>query len=466
MNSALFGPETYSARRARLREQVGSGLVLLAGNRDSPMNYRDNVYPFRQDSSFLYYFGLARPGLAALIDADDGVDTLFGDDQTLDQIVWTGPLPTVRESAAAVGVTATASANEIGDALTAALRAGREVHFLPPYRATAAWELSQLLDISPTALRDRASTRLIDAIFAQRSVKTDDEVAEIERALEVSHAMHTQAMRLTCPGRSEEHLAGVIEGIALARGRRLSFPLIFTARGEILHNYAADRVLKEGEVVIHDSGADSPRGYASDITRTLPVGGRFSPRQAELYGIVLDAQSRAIEAIAPGVEFREVHRTACRVLFDGLAALGVMRGDPDEAVAAGAHAIVFQCGLGHLLGLDVHDMEALGEDRIGYGPRMARSDQFGTCFLRLARALEPGFVVTVEPGLYFNPLLIDRWRAEKRHEEFIDYTALDAYRDARGYRIEDDVLVTADGARVLGKPLPKAIGDVEAAMCA
>jgi Xaa-Pro aminopeptidase len=463
----MFAPATYRQRRlalaTRLQADGARGLVLLPGHHDSPINYADNAYPFRQDSNVLYYSGLAQPGIALLIDLDDGgATTLVADDADLDHQVWTGPLPTAAERAAQAGIEATLPRAALAPFIDSARRQGRPLHLLPAARAESTLELAALLACTPAELQARVSAPLRSAVIAQRAVKAPEEVAQIEDALAVTREMHLLALRSTRPGVLEQQVVGAMEGLALARGLRMAYSPIFSSRGEILHNHAHGVTLRGGELVVNDSGAESALGYASDITRTIPVGGRFDGLRAELYELVLQAQLGAIETMRPGVPYAQVHHAACRTLAAGLVGLGLMRGDADEAVAAGAHALFMPHGLGHLLGLDVHDMEGLGEDHVGYGEGFTRDTRFGFKSLRLARPLQAGWVVTVEPGLYFNPLLTARWRADGLHAAFIDYDAVAAAGPLGGIRIEDDVLVTADGARVLGPAIPKARREVEA----
>lgn len=458
----MFDPDIYVNRRARLKDRMDTGLLVFLGNEAAPMNYAANLHRFWQDSSFLYYWGLDTPGLTAIIDLDEGREVLFGHDPTIDDIVWTGPLPALEERAARVGVQAHQPQEAVDEAVRAAIRQGREVHFLPPYRADHRLKLARWLDVEPGAVDEAASAALVEAVVDQRSVKSGEEVAEIEKALEITHAMHTLAMRLTAPGVTEQEVAGRMEGEALAHGGRLAYRTTFSVHGEVLHNHNPRHTMQSGDLALCDAGAAAPSRYASDITRTTPVSGRFTERQRAIYEIVLAAQEAALKAVHPGVAFREIHLQAARDMTDGMKALGFMKGDVDEAVAAGAHALFFPHGLGHLIGLDVHDMEALGEDVVGYGDEATRSDQFGLRNLRLARTLEPGSVLTVEPGIYFIPALIDRWKAEGRHAHFIRYEQFEQYKDFGGIRIEDDVLVTEAGRRVLGRPIPKAIEDVEA----
>ncbi|MDT8437062.1 MAG: aminopeptidase P family protein, partial [Gemmatimonadota bacterium] len=452
----MFPAETYAARRRVLAERIGDGLIVLVGLDLEPMNYADNPYPFWQDRSFLYYFGLDEPGLVGVLDAATGRATLFGHEPTLEEVVWMGPQPSLAERAERIGVPAWAPAGRFAEWIGERQREGAKLHFLPAFRASTRQKIAAWLGQAPGEVDGLVSRRLVEAVVAQRAVKSDEEVREIEAAMRITRAMHLEAMRVARPGVAEWEVAGAVEGAALRLGGRLSFPVIFSRRGEILHNHHYGNTLAAGDLVVHDSGGAAPSGYAGDITRTLPVGGRFDGRQRDVYRIVLEAETRAIEEVGPSVRYLDVHRFACRILAEGLAGLGLMRGDPAEAVEAGAHALFMPHGLGHMMGLDVHDMEGLDEDLVGYGDEMERSDQFGTKSLRLARTLEPGFVLTVEPGIYFIPPLIDRWRAEGRHAAFLDYDAIGAWKDFGGVRIEDDVLVTPDGRRVLGEPIPKA----------
>jgi Xaa-Pro aminopeptidase len=467
---SMFPAGTYQARRAallaRLRDAGARGLVLLPGHVDSPMNYRDNAYDFRQDSSFLYFCGLQQPELALVLDIDDGGAMLFGDDIGIDHLVWTGPLPSVAERAGQSGLAATATSAQLAETLASARAGGRPVHFLKAFRGETRIALGAWLDLPDAQLDTAASRPLTLAVIALRAVKSTAEIAEIENALHVTHDMHLLAMRLSRPGTVEQEIVGAMEGLALAHGRRLAYPSIFTSRGEILHNHDHSVRLKGGELIVNDTGANSPVGYASDITRTIPVGGRFGGLQGELYDLVLEAQRQAIAAVAPGVPYRDIHELACRVMVEGMIALGFMRGDPAEAVQAGAHAIFFQCGTGHMMGLDVHDMEGLGENDVGYGDGYARSTLFGHKSLRLARPLQAGFVVTIEPGVYINRWLTARWQAEGRHASFIDYAMFDKHAAFGGIRIEDDILVTADGRRELGPHIARSRADVEAACAA
>jgi Xaa-Pro aminopeptidase len=438
-----------------------SGLLLMPGNHESPMNYADNCFPFRQDSTFLYYFGLSQPSLAAVVDADTGAATVFGDELSIDHIVWMGDLPTLAERAEAVGVVHTRPLAALEEVVGEAMSAGRDVHFLPPYRADTRLELSRLLGFPQGEAGDRASVNFVQAVVEQRSVKSPEEVEEIERAVEISVAMHEAAMRMARPGMGEVEIAAEVERVARAAGGRTSFPVIATIRGEVLHNHHYPNTLSEGDLFLLDCGAETEMGYAGDLSSTFPVSPAFSERQRTIYELQLEAQNAAVAALAPGTPYRDVHFTASRVLFDGLKELGIFKGDTDEALAAGAHAMVLPCGTGHMMGLDVHDLENLGEVHVGYG-RRAKSEQFGLKSLRLARPLEPGFVVTVEPGIYFIPQLMDLWRSRGHLTDFIDYDELDRWRDFGGVRNEEDFLITEDGARRLGPHKPQTVEEIEA----
>jgi Xaa-Pro aminopeptidase len=473
----MFSADVYIERRKRLRTDVQAGLILFLGNEESPMNYVDNQYPFRQDSSFLYFFGLDCPGLTAVIDVDQGTECMFGDDLTVDDIVWTGPQPTLKEKCRKTGISETDGLDKLPDVLKKAVKQGRKIHFLPQYRAENVLKIQQLMEISPSAitgpcrghpaLESRArcprhvSESLIRAVVAQRSIKSEQEIEQIEAALDISYEMQTLAMRMSKPGVYERQVASAMEAVVLSRGSALSFPTIFSIHGETLHNHHYDNQMQVGDMAVNDSGAESALHYASDITRTVPISGKFSQRQKEIYTIVLNAQEKAIEAVKPCVEFRDIHLLACKVIASGLKDLGLMKGDIEQAVRAGAHTLFFQCGLGHMLGLDVHDMEGLGEEYVGYTDSIKRNPEFGFKSLRLAKALEPGFVITVEPGIYFIPELIDRWKTSQKNSQYINYDLVEAYRDFGGIRIEDDVLVTQIGHRILGRKIPKTISEVE-----
>jgi Xaa-Pro aminopeptidase len=459
----MFDRDTYRARRDGLRRALGSGIALFLGNEESPMNYADNTYRFRQDSSFLYYFGLDTAGLAAILDLDEGTETLYGPEPTVEDFVWTGPLPSLKERAARAGVERVMPPARLDEDLKRIRQAGREVHFLPPYRPENKLKLLAWLGVLPDRASVEASVPFIRAVVEQRSVKSPEEVAEIEKAVDISVDMHLTALRMARPGVTEARIAAAVHQVARAAGGDLSFPIIATVHGEVLHQHAQTETLKSGGMFLLDAGAETALHYSGDLSTTMPVDGRFSERQKDVYRIALAAHEKAKSALKPGVPHLDVHLAACRTIAEGLKGLGLMKGDIDEAVRRGAHALFFPCGEGHMMGLDVHDMEDLGEVHVGYEGR-PKSTQFGLKSLRLARPLQPGFVVTVEPGIYFIPQLIDQWRAEDRFPEYIAYDRVEAYKDFGGLRNEEDVLITADGHRVLGRQKPLTIEQVESAM--
>jgi len=457
----MFESSVYIQRRAQLKKDIGSGLILFPGNVESPMNYPANVFRFRQDSSFLYFWGLDEPGLSAVIDLDEDKEIIFGNDVSMEDIIWTGPVPTIKEKSSAVGITETYPVSKLSEMLKTAVSKGKKVHFLPQYRGENVLTLSGLLSLNSGEVNTNASENLIKTVVAQRSFKSPEEIEQIEQALNISYNMHTAAMRMTKPGIYERQVAGIIEGIALSEGCGTSFPVIFSIRGEILHNPYHENLMNDGDIVINDSGGESLLHYASDITRTIPVSGKFTEKQKAIYETVLNAQITAIEAMKPGIKFRDVHMLAVKTIAQGLKDIGLMTGDVDEAVSEGAHAMFMPHGLGHMMGLDVHDMENLGENYVGYDETVERSTQFGTAYLRMAKELKPGYVMTVEPGIYFMPDLIDQWKTVGKFTDFINYDKVEEFRKAGGIRIEDDVLVTETGHRVLGKPIPKTVTDVE-----
>jgi Xaa-Pro aminopeptidase len=438
-----------------------SGLALFPANNESPVNYPDNTYHYRQDSSFLYFFGLDQPGLTGVIDFDSGEDYLFGDDLSLDDIIWMGYLPSIQSLGEKVGISHVRPGSALAGYLEEALKKGRDIHYLPPYREDTMLEIAGMTHQTREEIKDGASLSLIKGVIALRSVKEPLEVEEISKAVDITYEMHTAVMKYARPGIYERELAGRIEGIALSHGSMTAFPIILSMDGQTLHNHYHGNILEEGRLIVTDAGAETVNHYAGDITRTIPVRGKFSLRHKEVYEIVLEAEVSSIDKIRPGTPYRDIHLDAARIIASGLTDLGLMKGDVEEAVAAGAHALFFPHGLGHMLGLDVHDMEGLGEDLVGYNERIKRSKQFGKAYLRLGKELEAGFVITVEPGIYFIPALIDKWKTEGRFMEFINYEKVESYKDFGGIRIEDDVLVTDIGSRVLGKPIPKTLREVE-----
>jgi len=457
----MFPPEIYTERRKKLRSELSTGIALFLGNTDVAFNYPSNQYTFRQDSNFSYFFGLDHPDLAGLIDMDEGKDIIFGNDVDIDDIIWMGKQPTITEQAARAGVSLSFPLKDLAECIGLAVAKGRRIHFVPTYRAETRVQLAGLLKTDHLKVHDQVSEELIRAIVKLRMIKDELEVKEIEKMVNVAYIMHTTAMKMAKPGVVEQQIAGTIEGIALTNAGPVSFPVILTVNGQTLHNHNHGNVLSEGRMMVIDAGCENDMHYASDITRTVPVGGKFSARQKEIYEVVLKANMKAIEAVKPGVPFKDIHLLAATEIAKGLTALGLMQGDPDEAVAKGAHTLFFPHGLGHPMGLDVHDLEGMGENYVGYDNEVQRSKEFGLAFLRFGRKLQPGFVMTIEPGIYFIPELIGIWKSENKNAGFINYEKVMTYLDFGGIRIEDDVLVTADGVRVLGRPIPKTVEEIE-----
>ncbi len=460
----MFASEIYINRRNALRQEMKSGILLFPGNTEAAYNYPANTYPFRQDSNFSYFFGLDHPDFFAVMDLDSGKEYIFGNDFDIDDIIWMGPQPSTAELAAKVGIANTAPLKALNELVEAARAAGRQIHYTPPYRGETILQVSELLNIAPKQVKMDASLELIHAIVKLRSVKSALEIAEMEKAIETSYKMYQAALKMAKPGVVEQEIAGVMEGISISAGRPVSFPTILSINGQTLHNHSHKNTLKAGDLLLIDSGSETPLLYASDFTRAFPVGGKFSQKQKEIYEIVLNANLNALAATKPDVFYMDCHLIACETIAQGLKDLGLMKGDVKEAVAAGAHALFLPHGLGHMIGLDVHDMENLGQIYVGYDHEIQPSTQFGTAYLRMARRLKPGFTVTNEPGIYFIPELIDLWKAENKFAEFINYQKVEEYRTFGGIRIEDDVLVTENGSRIMGKPIPKTVKEIEDVM--
>jgi Xaa-Pro aminopeptidase len=455
----LFAPTVYQKRRVALQDKIQHGFALFLSNEEASMNYPSNTYKYRQDSTFLYFFGLSIPGVAAIIDFDQKRTILFGDDFEIGDIIWMGDQPKMSELAAQIGVTEVMPYS----ALTAYIadNKDRKLHFTPPYRGEKMIALSKLTTIPVVEVVKNASVELIKAVIALRELKSEEEILEIEKACAIGYEMFTTVMRKCKAGVPEGELAGLAEGIALGKGNGVSFPVILSQHGETLHNHNHNLTLENGRILLVDMGAENHMNYCSDNTRALPVSGEFTPKQAEIYEIVYQANMQAIAACRPGIYNKEIHKLAVTIITEGLQKAGLMKGDVEKSVEAGAHALFMPHGLGHQLGLDVHDMEDLGENYIGYDETIERSTIFGWRSLRMAKKLVPGHVITVEPGIYFIPHLIDIWKSEGKFAEFLNFEKIEEYKTFGGIRIEDDVFITETGYRVLGKPIPKSIAELK-----
>ncbi len=460
----MFNKEVYVARRQKLMQKVSDGLILILGNSDAAMNYPANTYHFRQDSNFLYFFGLNHQNYAGVLDAESGAEMLFGDDVDIDDVIWMGPQPSLKEKSTKIGVAETYKFSALKELITDAISKDRKIHFLPPYRAENVLLLEKLTGINHLKVKASASVELIKAVVSLREIKDEFEIAELEKAAAIGYEMHTTSMRMAKEGIVESQIAGRIEGIALSHDGKVSFPVILSVHGETLHNHNHGNTLTNGRMLLTDAGAETPMGYASDFTRTFPVSGKFTQKQREIYEIVLEANNKATAAIKPGVKYQDIHLLAAKVIATGLIKLGLMKGDADAAVKNGAHAMFFPHGLGHMMGLDVHDMEDLGENYVGYDEETQRIDQFGTAYLRLGKRLKEGFVITNEPGIYFIPALIDKWYNEGINHDYINFDKVNEYRDFGGIRLEDDILVTKDGSRLIGKRIPITVDEIEKIM--
>ena len=465
----MFDTATYIRRRNELKKLVKEGIILLFGNNESPANFPNNgYYPFRQDSSFLYYFGLQRDGLVGVIDIDNDRDILIGNDIDIEDIVWYGSVESMDEMRQRCGAHETMPMKALKTICNEALGKHRKIHFLPPYRHDIKILIFDLLGIHPSQQKDAAGMDLIKAVVKMRSTKEEQEIEELERAAVIGYKMHTTAMRLTKPGVTEKFVSGQVDGIAHSYGSMVSFPTIYTQHGEILHGAPSMNILEEGRLVLCDAGAETINNYCSDNTRTIPVNGKFTQQQLEIYSIVEACHDHALKIAKPGMKYADVHFAVCRLMFDRLKELGLAKGDTEEAVKAGAHAIFLPHGLGHMMGMDVHDMENLDQINVGFDEEIRPNlEQFGTNCLRMGRRLEAGFVVTDEPGIYFIPALIDAWKAKGHCKNFLNFDKLEAYKDFGGIRIEDDLLITKDGCRFIGKDrIPYHPKDIEAFMAA
>lgn len=458
----MFSKEEYINRRIALARRFNKGLLLFMGNSESPMNYADNTYHFRQDSTFLYYFGINSPNLAVIFDTHTGKTTLFGDEMSIDDIVWMGRQKTLLEKATEVGLDTVLPSGDLAERILSAMQTKLQIHYLPPYRAENKIILAQLFSLPVAQVVEKASVEFIKAVVAQRSIKSPSEIHEIHTAVSTSVDMQMKAMQMAKPGMKESKIAAALQEMALSAGGNIAYPVILTVNGHILHNHYHGNTLKEGDLVLNDSGAESAMGYAGDLTRTFPAGKTFSAQQKEMYSIVLNSYHSAVKLLKPGIRYLDVHFEACLQLAEGLKSLGLMKGDMKEAVQQGAHALFFQCGTGHMMGLDVHDMEDLGEQYVGYSDELLKNtSQFGLKSLRLGKELQTGYVLTVEPGLYFIPELIDQWKEKQHLSSFINYDIVEKYKSFGGIRVEDDFVISQNGATLLGKPLAIEIDDIE-----
>jgi Xaa-Pro aminopeptidase len=457
----MFSRDTYIARRQHLKKSVSKGLLLFLGNEETGMNYTDNTYHFRQDSTFLYYFGLDKAGFAAIIDVESGEEWIVGDEITMDDVIWAGPQATLRDQAERVGIAHILPKAALESKIKGSLSTGRDVHFLPPYRPEHTFKLHQWTEWSLAEIPQKTSLEFIHAVINQRSYKTDEEIIELDKAVNITGQMHLNAIRATHAGKYEYEIVGTVHGTARSGGGDLAYPIILSVDGQTLHNHYHGNRLASGRLVLGDFGAETATHYAGDITRTWPVDKAFTQQQKEIYQIVLEANLNVINSLRPDVKYLDCHLIAWRTIAEGLKNLGLLKGDVDEMVELGVPGLFMPHGVGHMMGMDVHDMENLGEEYIGYREGLTRSSILGLKSLRLAKELEAGFVLTVEPGLYFIPELIHLWETQGKFEQFIDYTKLKAYYGFGGVRIEDNYLITTNGAQLLGDPIPKTISEIE-----
>ena len=468
----MFSKEVYARRRQTLVAKMADsaaegkrGIALFIGNTEAPAQYKDNCYKFRQDSTWLYFFGIDQPLYAAIIDLDNGNETVFANDVEIGDIIWMGPQPSVASVAASVGVKKSAPYTDLNAAVAKVLAEGRPVHFVKPSRYYNTMKIASLLGCGTDEVAGRFSLALTKAIISMRLVKEDCEIEAIDDACNLGYEMHTVARNSIVPGIIEQEIVGKMDGVTLSKGWGVSFPTILTQHGETLHNHLHDKIIEPGKLMVIDAGAESNVHYASDFTRTYPTSGKFTAKQREIYQIVCDCNEFAFSMTRPGISYREVHLKTMHLMLEELHALDIVRGDVQDMVEAGIAGLFMPHGLGHNMGLDVHDMEDYGENYVGYDDDQSRSPQLGLGSLRMARKLAPGNVITDEPGIYFIPALIEKWKSEKTDQGFVNYQKLESYYDFGGIRLEDDVLVTADGARRLGKErLPISPDDVEAAM--
>lgn len=458
----MFEASIYKNRRKALADRVKKGIIILFANNDAPMNYPDNTYYYRQDSSFNYFYGHKLPGLVGVIDLENNKDLLFGNDFTMDDIIWMGTQPTISELGERIGINETYQKTELKGYLKKFKK--EEIHFLPSYRGDQILDLVDLLDISIKEAKENTSHTLVMSIIELRNTKQAEEIKEMDAVCDTGVLMHETVMKNCKVGVSEQYLAGLAQGITHSYGNGVSFSVILSQHGETLHNHDHSGTITEGNLVLCDMGAESNTGYSSDYTRTIPASGHYTERQKEIYNIVLRANLATIEMAKPGVLYWDVHLNALTIIAEGLKKVGIIKGDAKEAAKQGAIAVFMPHGLGHMLGMDCHDMEGYGEDLVGYDEETKRSTIFGHSALRCGRRLKAGYIVSDEPGIYFVPALIKQWEKEKKFTEFINYDKAKEYLDFGGIRLEDDLLITETGCRVLGRHLAKTVEEIEAMM--
>ncbi|MEM8896822.1 MAG: aminopeptidase P family protein [Bacteroidota bacterium] len=458
----MFSATVYQDRRKGLLSSLEKGLILIMGNEESPMNYPANPYHFRQDSNFLYYTGIDSPGHSLLIDLEEGKSYLAGPEPDIHSLVWTGPQPSLSEQAGKAGISFTMSYADLKNKLAQVHSQGGSIHILPPYRSERVSLLSDWLSCTQSKVLQLVSRPLIKAVISQRSIKETREVEEMAKAVNLTNQMHLAIMKHALEGKTEAEVGSRAYQLMYEANCELAYPMILTINGQFLHNHAKHHTLQKGQMLLFDVGASAPSNYAADLTRTVPVGLSFSSQQRDIYQIVLQAFETAEKALKPGIPYQQIHLEAAKVMVEGLKSLGIMKGNTEAAVKEGAHAMFFPHGLGHMIGLDVHDMEDLGEDLVGYDQEVQRSSQFGMNALRLGRELQKGFALTVEPGVYFIPDLIHLWESEKKHVDFINYSSLTNWMNFGGVRIEDDFLITDSSSLRIGDSLIKQISEIEA----
>ena len=457
----MFEKEVYKLRREELKKLVKDGLIIIMGNSESPMSYKANAYEFVQDSTFLYYFGLNSPDLIGVIDIDNNNEFILGKEFTIDDIIWMGQQKTFKEQALEVGIQNFIEREEIFNIIKKAKENNQKIHFTNQYRDSNIIQLSEILDISLKDIEEKFSELLVESIIKMRSIKEDREIKEIEKAVNITRKMHLAAMKNVKADMKAYELVAILESEAKKHNATMSFHTIGTVEGQVLHNHLHQNRFKDGDLVLLDCGARLENGYCGDMTTVFPVSKKFSKDQKMFYNLLIKMFEKAEEVTKPGITNKEVHLEVCKVLAKGMVDLGLMNGDIDDIVSSGAHALFFPHGLGHMLGLDVHDMENFGENRVGYDSEIKRDTQFGLKSLRLGKKLEPGFVLTIEPGIYFIPELIKKWKTQELHKDFINYAQVERYLDFGGMRYEGDFIITDSGNRRLGKKMPKIYEEVE-----